>query len=44
MSIITQLISAYAYYFGGYAMTHSWANYDGFYTGGAIFTVIMSTV
>ena len=43
-SIVSQLISAFAYYFGGYAITHSWANYNGIYTGGAIFTVVMSTV
>ena len=44
VNITKELIFAYAYYFGGYALTHSWTNYDGLYTGGAIFTVINSTV
>ena len=44
MNLTQQLIFAYAYYFGGYALTHLWENYNGFYTGGAIFTVINSTV
>ena len=35
--------ASYAYYFGGYFITHKFPRGDGFYTGGAIFTINLCT-